>query len=71
MDRLLFKTLAYGKYIETHHGETIDQKVLTEFVQGALFAFDFLTKQKVEAKADKPLIAQVSPINDLPQLGKV
>lgn len=60
MERQMFKTLAHGKFIETHRGETIDQKVLTEFVEGALFAYDFLMKQKPEVKAEiKPAVSFV------------
>jgi len=56
MDRQMFKTLAHGKFIETHRGESLDQKCLNEFVEGALYAFDMLMKPKTsdEKKVVQP-----------------
>ena len=55
MDRETMKTLAHGIWVLTHRGEALDQKQIQEFVSGALWAYDLLTKPP---KDDKKPIAQ-------------
>lgn len=44
MDRETFKILAYGQYAFTHLQDTIDKDQMQMFVNGALWAHDFVRK---------------------------
>jgi hypothetical protein len=54
MDRLIFTTLAYGQYAETHLQDTIEKDDMQKFVDGAVWAYDFLNKQQTKAKLSSP-----------------
>ena len=48
MNREDFKTMAYGKYVQTHRDQTIEIADVEVFVDGAVWAFDKLNHQKFE-----------------------
>lgn len=45
-----FKLLAYGQYAFSRRCETVVKKDMDLFVEGAMFAFDFLAKVQAKAK---------------------
>jgi hypothetical protein len=44
----MFRTLAYGQYAETHLQDTIDKDDMQKFVDGAVWAYDFIKKNKLD-----------------------
>jgi len=46
MTRENVRLFAAGQYVITHRQETVDQKALNDFIDGALFAYDLITKSK-------------------------
>ena len=55
MNRDTFKVMAHGQFVITHRGESLDPKIMQEYVEGALFAFDMLTKKSKETKQEEKL----------------
>jgi hypothetical protein len=45
MDRDTFRTLAAGKYAMNNLEGTIDKAHMLSFVEGAIYAYDFLNKE--------------------------
>lgn len=54
MDRETFRLLAYGHYCFTHLQDTIEKDPMQKYVDGAIWAYDFLKKQEVSDKIEKP-----------------
>lgn len=48
MDRATMKILSHGQFVITRRGETIVQRELDAFVEGALYAYDMNEKIKTE-----------------------
>lgn len=61
MNRVTFKTLLFGQFAETHLQETIDKDKMLAFVDGGLFAYDFIKKQEVEIKASLAMQERLMP----------
>jgi hypothetical protein len=64
MDREQFKTLAAGKFALSKLEDTIDKNQMLAFIEGAVFAWDYLNKTK---KKEEPqiVIQQVDTPSDL------
>lgn len=50
MTRDEFKMISLGNYVLTRRGETIDQKNLEAYSEGAMFAWDQMNKKKIQEK---------------------
>ena len=53
MDRETFKTLSAGKFALSKLEDTIDKNQMLAFIEGAVFAWDYINKTK--KKEDLPL----------------
>jgi hypothetical protein len=66
-----FREKAAGKY--SLNNRPVDVRSQDIFVDGAMYAYDYLMKNRAEVKPDKYVVPNgtfISPMNDLPQLGK-
>ena len=64
MDRETFKTLSAGKFALSKLEDTIDKNQMLAFIEGAVFAWDYINKTK---KKEEPqiVIQQVDTPSDL------
>lgn len=59
MDREVFKIQAYGNYAYTHLSTTIDKDEMQKYVDGALWAYDFIRKMPKEQREFSVFYPQV------------
>jgi hypothetical protein len=64
MNREDFRTLAYGQYLRSHREDTtIDIKEADNFVDGAMFAFDKMSKKEFSLGTfgvkDEPIVEPI------------
>ena len=66
-----FRIMAYGQYAFSRRGDTMTKKDMDLFVEGSLFAFDYVIKMKQQQfstlSGQLYIENERSPLNDLPQ----
>lgn len=69
MTREEFRLLSLGQYIMTHKDQTLDYKVMTEFAEGAIFCWDWMSKKNRADDKTNLLVLEpdeeISPIQNI------